>query len=323
MTSWSQLDAAELAVRAIILHRRLYWLLPALLIVSPESTVKGNSPPVVQDGGHVVYPRYKEPQAVMDVLRQSGASSYSVYSTWLYVRNNTPVEGHEFWIKNYDRLKSSDVTVVEQVFRESFQVDYFRNSYYASPKAIGAGSYFGDSGDRNYEAELMQNHISALPEKALKLLDDEWIDSVSGEGVGLNVRLGPFLAIVLSRAGSRKEIPRVVMELREEFQESREEFWHLFTDPLTEKRAVVATRKLRNLERAGEGMIRGVPAGNYTQSIDNRQYALDAVNLLRVRPELSNDLSGLWEEVMTGRIKQHNEQMSVVVALWKNGDIHI
>ena len=74
---------------------------------------------------------------------------------------------------------------------------------------------------------------------------------------------------------------------------------------------------------AGEGMIRGVPAGNYTQSIDNRQYALDAVNLLRARPELSNDPSGLWEEVMAGRIKQHNEQMSVVVALWKNGDIHI
>jgi len=55
VTSWDQLDAAELAIRAIVLHERLYWLQPALLVVRPESTVKGNSPPVIQDGGHVVY----------------------------------------------------------------------------------------------------------------------------------------------------------------------------------------------------------------------------------------------------------------------------
>ncbi len=35
------------------------------------------------------------------------------------------------------------------------------------------------------------------------------------------------------------------------------------------------------------------------------------------------DPSELWDEVMAGRIKQHNEQMSVVIALWKNGDIEV
>lgn len=45
------------------------------------------------------------------------------------------------------------------------------------------------------------------------------------------------------------------MELRDEFQESREEFWQLFTEPLTEKRAVVAIRKLRNMERAIQSIV--------------------------------------------------------------------
>ncbi len=255
VTSWDQLDAAELAIRAIILHERLYWQQPGILVVSPESTVKGKSPPVIQDGGHVIYPRYTEPQAIMDVLRQSGASSYAVYSTWIYVKDDIPVEGHEFWLRNYGRLRSNDPDVVKQVFRESFEIDYFRNSYFASPKAIGAGAYFGSAKDRSYETELMRGHVSAMPEKALKLFDENWKDNVSGEGVGLNIRLGPFLSIVLSRAGSRTDIPNVVMELREEFQESREEFWRLFTEPLTEKRAVVAIRKLRNIERAIQSIV--------------------------------------------------------------------
>ena len=72
---------------------------------------------------------------------------------------------------------------------------------------------------------------------------------------------------------------------------------------------------------AEEGMIRGIPAGNYTRSLDNKQYAVDAVSILKTRPELSNDPSELWKAVMSGRSKQHNEQMSVVIALWKSGDI--
>lgn len=49
---------------------------------------------------------------------------------------------------------------------------------------------------------------------------------------------------------------------------------------------------------AEEGMIRGIPAGSYTRSVDNKRYATDAVRLLAIRPELCNDPSALWEEVM-------------------------
>ena len=72
---------------------------------------------------------------------------------------------------------------------------------------------------------------------------------------------------------------------------------------------------------AEEGLIRGVQPGRYTRSRDNKHYALVAVAALRSDPELANDADRLWEIVMDGVTKKHNEQMCVVSALWQNGDI--
>jgi hypothetical protein len=70
-----------------------------------------------------------------------------------------------------------------------------------------------------------------------------------------------------------------------------------------------------------EGLVRGVPKGNYTYRSDslNKAYAVEAVELLRGNPLLANDKNGLWKEVMRGVKKQHNSQMDVVLALWEKG----
>lgn len=68
-----------------------------------------------------------------------------------------------------------------------------------------------------------------------------------------------------------------------------------------------------------EGLVLGVPAGSYTRSIDNKAYALRAVELLRTLPELA--LAGrraLWNRV-EAKARSHNSQMDVVLALHKNG----
>ena len=72
---------------------------------------------------------------------------------------------------------------------------------------------------------------------------------------------------------------------------------------------------------AEEGLIKGVPAGRYTTSKDNKRYALAAIDLLRANPPLSDDTAHMWRIVMQGTEKQHNEQMNVVSSLWQNGDI--
>jgi hypothetical protein len=68
-----------------------------------------------------------------------------------------------------------------------------------------------------------------------------------------------------------------------------------------------------------EGFVKGVPGGSYTRSKLNKQYALDAVLLLRKRPALVSDPGTLWQQVVGGAEKVHNSQMDVVVTLWSQG----
>jgi hypothetical protein len=67
------------------------------------------------------------------------------------------------------------------------------------------------------------------------------------------------------------------------------------------------------------GLVKGVPSGSYTRSKLNKQYALDAVLILRVQPMLVNDPRQLWLLVVRGATKRHNSQMDVVLSLWQRG----
>lgn len=72
-----------------------------------------------------------------------------------------------------------------------------------------------------------------------------------------------------------------------------------------------------------DGLVRGIPKGNYTNRSDslNKAYAVQAVKLLKANSELASDRNVLWNEVMRGVKKSHNSQMDVVLALWWNGQI--
>jgi hypothetical protein len=69
------------------------------------------------------------------------------------------------------------------------------------------------------------------------------------------------------------------------------------------------------------GLVQGIPTGIYIEksgSQKNKGYAVQAIEVLQGRPELSEDKLGLWRAVMCGKEISHNSQMDVVLALWKN-----
>jgi hypothetical protein len=71
-----------------------------------------------------------------------------------------------------------------------------------------------------------------------------------------------------------------------------------------------------------EGLICGVPAGSYIgrENSPNKSHALDAVRLLSEQPSLADSApAALWDLVLDGRTKRHNQQMHVVLDLWNNG----
>jgi hypothetical protein len=67
---------------------------------------------------------------------------------------------------------------------------------------------------------------------------------------------------------------------------------------------------------AAAGHLVGAPPGDYTTSVDNKRYAIDALRLLQRHPELAATPDELWRRVLRGSRKVHNDQMGVVTALW-------
>ena len=66
-----------------------------------------------------------------------------------------------------------------------------------------------------------------------------------------------------------------------------------------------------------EGLVKGIPAGRYTSSKDNKDYAVRAAILL-TEVKQSWSTTALWRAVTNDPAKTHNSQMDVVLALWKN-----
>ena len=65
------------------------------------------------------------------------------------------------------------------------------------------------------------------------------------------------------------------------------------------------------------GLVKDIPAGNYSASADNKVYAVQAAELL-IEGKQNWSTSSLWRAVEDDPGKTHNGQMDIVVALWKN-----
>lgn len=72
-----------------------------------------------------------------------------------------------------------------------------------------------------------------------------------------------------------------------------------------------------------EGLVVGIPPGDYTKSKHNKLYSVEAVKILKFNDDYDISPSQLWKKVIQNGNKAHNSQMDVVLALWANGLIEI
>lgn len=70
---------------------------------------------------------------------------------------------------------------------------------------------------------------------------------------------------------------------------------------------------------AEEGIIQGIPSGNYTRSENNKRYALEALRILEQNNSYVNNRNELWLKACKSEFKTHNGQIDVVISLWSNG----
>ena len=70
-----------------------------------------------------------------------------------------------------------------------------------------------------------------------------------------------------------------------------------------------------------EGYIKNIPVGRYLKKANckNKQYAIDAIEILKKDDSLKNNPKKLWE-LIPNHPNLHNSQMNVVCSLW-NADL--
>jgi hypothetical protein len=67
-----------------------------------------------------------------------------------------------------------------------------------------------------------------------------------------------------------------------------------------------------------EGLVKGARKEHWTDSVDNKRYAVDAVRYLRKSPSwIDKPKTCLWREVTQPRTIRHNDQIDVVFGLWE------
>lgn len=66
-----------------------------------------------------------------------------------------------------------------------------------------------------------------------------------------------------------------------------------------------------------DGLVVGIPAGRYSRSPVDKQYAVRAVTLL-TEGKQHWSITALWQAVTKGIETTHNSQMDIVLALWNN-----
>jgi hypothetical protein len=65
------------------------------------------------------------------------------------------------------------------------------------------------------------------------------------------------------------------------------------------------------------GLVAGIPPGEYTDSKENKDYAVRAVALLAEATQHWSTTT-LWRAVTKDSQKAHDSQMDIVLALWRN-----
>lgn len=69
----------------------------------------------------------------------------------------------------------------------------------------------------------------------------------------------------------------------------------------------------------GAGLVRGIPAGQYTRSKLNAEYAVRGAIALKSNPALAADRTALWGVMCPEPGKAHNSQADVLAALFNSG----
>lgn len=310
ITSLSQLRAAELAARSIVFHDDVHLLIPGIKLTHVASL---DASPFEMSQG-ILDPEITE---IEELLKDAN------YRAQLITIDRVTTFGSEEiktqYLENYERQKSEqarrDKDLVEKGITPGIDLvnvhkgnfvpvcdsidqlygDVFLNSteqisnYLTPVPETGSPAYIGEQVlDTAYGGRPKDIDYRAF----LSGIDKNWVERLDKHAnYALRIPLGFMIAIALSESATRDELPTVLLQLRQEFREAREQLWTTVDDAFL--RSVSETdvaRLIDNLEGAINEIIPAAfKANNYwfplRISYLKRLFMLDWLGLLDTATE--------------------------------------
>ena len=184
---------------------------------------------------------------------------------------------------------------------------------------------------RNVDNRFLLKKLAA--ENNWKLYDENWINLhlVNMAQTGYQNKVSSVVAKIMERGESVNKYAHVAIKAVHKLQ----------AKPIQPKNAWIQSAKevFPNNSEAqkkecpknaflglcAEGLIKGVPSGEYTKSIQNKSYAIKAADIFKKSSTMFSCPTGLWKqtliELSEDENKTHNQQMHVVIALYELGFI--
>ena len=202
ITSKNDLSMAEQALRAILLHDSTQVLVPSVKV----------------DYGQLIsYKRLDKGlrnQASYEVLRQIDSKDLLFSTEYIEVNDNKITSSSNPRSKILDKEISSIENGYSLALQASSEVAV------TLPNRIGATTYFSNKLLTGY----FQNYESGFIKSIYERIERPWFEvAQASPPIGIDIKIPPLLAIVLSRAAYRDQIPEVITQIRDELYLSRKE----------------------------------------------------------------------------------------------------
>ncbi len=244
--SFAEFEAAETALRSLILHDSIKSLVPSLKVYNirngaskPFIFMKGESQPKLESIGCIL----------------SDVGYFSSNCTIAHVFTFSDKEFAKEYIERDTRKRKEDDRkaeeggyeigylfgkgTLEQISKN--EEEYFANEFYSSEKEVskflqeiprhGTQSYLSHPIlSSKFESTFDSRKTNAINELFWKPQDNDWKNFNLAQCFTINLPIPQIMSIVLNKAGSRSEIPFVIFDLKQQFSSARNNLWELIDD---------------------------------------------------------------------------------------------
>ncbi|MFI3190732.1 hypothetical protein BCS42_04055 [Crenothrix sp. D3] len=243
LTCFEDISAAEMALKSLIFHENTIVQRPSIkveIVDKTSETFHINQAPNLEheEAFSVLYEKQIIQHHIGGIQQLIGFVDKSTALQHIKYREQKALEEERLRKKNGLPRSTlnlfSDSTSLEYVadsyddfFKKIFLNDENLIGSYINPMIqSGSALYLGDT----TVSKILNTIATQNADQFFNVAEKEWHDYLDILKRRIEIPVPLFLSVVLNRANSRIDIPKVILELRDEFLDARRQLWTMFDE---------------------------------------------------------------------------------------------